>query len=313
MKHLFLINPAAGKFDHTAVVTDAIRKTFSGRPADQAEIQITKGPGHCVELARTACRAGKPLRIYACGGDGTLNEAINGAAGFPNAAVTHFPCGSGNDFIRIFRDPAAFRNLSRLADGSETEFDLIRAGERLAVNVCSIGIDARIGMEIGRFRRLPLVNGSGAYLLSALMHTIKGVHRHYIVELDGRRIDSRLSLICIANGRWYGSGFHPVPEAEPDDGLLDVLLVRAVSRLTVAAIIMQYRNGNYARYPDLISHCLCRSITVRCDEMSPVNVDGELLPAKDITFSVADAKIRFFYPAGLLWRNEISQNQRIMA
>ncbi len=68
----------------------------------------------------------KPVRLYACGGDGTLNEVVNGAAGHANAAVTHFPGGSGNDFIKIFSDPAAFRSLPRLLDAEEATFDLIR-------------------------------------------------------------------------------------------------------------------------------------------------------------------------------------------
>jgi len=313
MKHLFLINPAAGKFDHTAAVTEAVRSVFAGRPGDKAEIRITAGPGHCTELARAACGTGEPLRLYACGGDGTLNEAVNGAAGFANAAVTHFPCGSGNDFIRIFRDPSAFRDLSRLADGSETEFDLIRAGDRLAVNICSIGFDARIGTGIDRYRRLPLVTGPGAYALSTVINTVRGVHRHYVVVLDGHVIDGRQTLICIANGRWYGSGFYPVPEAEPDDGLLDVLLVREVSRLTVAQVIGSYKKGLYKKHPDIIRHYRCRDIRVVCDEISPVNVDGELLLARDIDFTVAPEKIRFFYPTGLLWHSQTSKIMSMMA
>jgi len=303
MKHLFLINPAAGKFDHTAVVTEAVRRVFAGRPDDAAEILLTEGPGHAAELARDACRPGDPLRIYACGGDGTLNEVVNGAAGFPNAAVTHYPCGSGNDFIRIFRDPAAFRDLARLADGEIAEFDLIQAGGRLSLNICSIGFDARIGTSIDRYRRLPLVTGSGAYVLSTIVNTVRGIHRPYIIDIDGRVVEGRQTLLCVCNGRWYGGGFNPVPEAEPDDGLLDVLIVRAVSRLTVPAVIGAYKAGRYRDLSNIIAHYRCRSIRVRCGEVSAVNVDGELLLSDDVTFSVAPEKIRFFCPPGAVWRS----------
>lgn len=303
MKHLFVINPAAGKFDHTARFTQAIRETFSRRN-EPYEIAVSRRPGDCTALTRAACQAGEPLRIYACGGDGTLNEVVNGAVGFPNAAVTHFPGGSGNDFIKIFSDPAAFFELDRLADGDEAVFDLISVGDaHYAINICSMGFDARIGTEMVRYKRLPMVGGAGAYILSTVLNTIKGVHRPYRIELeDGRRLDGRQSLICVANGRWYGGSFNPVPEAEPDDGLLDVLLVRPVSRLTVAKVVGNYKKGRYRWYPDLISHHRCRSLTIHCTDPSAVNLDGELLTERDVTFRVADQKIRFFYPSGLTWK-----------
>ena len=89
-----------------------------------------------------------------------------------------------------------------------------------------MGFDARIGTEIGRYKRLPLVSGTGAYLLSTGVNFIRGIHEHYVVDVDGQHFDGNQTLMCIANGRYYGGSFNPVPDAEPDDGLLDVLLVR---------------------------------------------------------------------------------------
>lgn len=312
MKHLFIINPAAGKYNHTAQYTAAINTAFSGRNASH-EVVISKAPGDCAAIAHAACEAGGPLRIYACGGDGTLNEVVNGMAGFPNAAVTHFPGGSGNDFIKIFSDPAAFSDLGRLIDGDEASFDLIQVGERhYALNVCSMGFDARIGTEIAKYKRLPLITGKGAYFLSTAVNTVKGIHQPYEIELDtGERMNGRQSLICILNGRWYGGSFNPVPDAEPDDGLLDVLLVRAVSRLTVARVIGKYKNGLYAQYPDMIAHRRCRCLRIRCRQPSAVNLDGELLIESDVTFRIAERQIRFFYPSGLTWLRKSEVFSRI--
>ena len=311
MKHLFLINPAAGKFDHTEAFTNAIRAAFAGR-REAFEIAVSQAPGHLTELAREACRAGESLRLYACGGDGTLNEVVNGAVDFPNAAVTHYPGGSGNDFIKLFSDPAAFFDLERLLESEEAAFDLIRAGDRrYALNICSMGFDARIGTEIARYKRLPLVTGQGAYVLSAVVNTIRGIHQPFRVEVDGQECPGGdRTLICVANGRWYGGSFNPVPEAEPDDGLLDVLLVEPVSRLTVARVIGKYKQGRYRQYPRLIAHRRCRNLRVQSPRPTAVNVDGELLTETDITFSVAERKIRFFYPAGLQWHSDLSVIQR---
>ena len=125
-----------------------------------------KKPGDCRDAARRAAESGEEVRLYACGGDGTLNEVVNGAAGFANAAVTHFPGGSGNDAIKIFSEPAAFTDLDRLLDAEEARLDLIRCNGMYALNILSIGLDARIGTDIARYKRLPFVTGKGAYILS---------------------------------------------------------------------------------------------------------------------------------------------------
>src|SRR5699024_7829866 len=94
MKHLFLVNPAAGLCDRTAQIKAAANAVLGSRSIPYA-IAVSRGPGDLTERARTACAAGEDIRLYACGGDGTLNEVINGAVGFENAVVTHYPAGSG--------------------------------------------------------------------------------------------------------------------------------------------------------------------------------------------------------------------------
>ena len=223
--------------------------------------------------------------------------------GFPNAAISCYPQGTGNDFIKVFSDPDAFRQLPLLLDGEESEFDVIAVnGDRYAINICSMGFDARIGTQVADYKRLPMVKGKSAYLLSALVNTVRGITSPYTITLDnGQVLDGRKTLVCIANGRWYGGCFNPVPEAMPDDGLLDVLIVEPVTRMTVAAAIGRYQHGQYAQYPNLIRHHQCRSLRIQCPEPEGVNLDGELLFSKDVTFSVADQKIRFVHPRDMVW------------
>lgn len=307
MKHIFIVNPAAGKSDRTAEYREMIDAAFAPRGLSY-ELLVSGAPGECRTLARQAAQSGEEVRLYACGGDGTLNEVINGVVGYDNAAVTHFPGGSGNDFIKIFSDPAAFRSLPRLLDAEEATFDLIRCnGQNYAVNICSMGFDARIGTEIGRYKRLPLVSGTGAYLLSTGVNFIRGIHEHYVVDVDGQHFDGNQTLMCIANGRYYGGSFNPVPDAEPDDGLLDVLLVRDVSRATVLRVIGKYKAGHYAQLPELIRHFRCRRVHIRCDRESEINLDGELMMSRDVTFEIAPQSIRFFYPRGLTYHAAAEQ------
>ena len=301
MEHLFIINPAAGSRDRTEEYSKLIRKVCGERGLS-CRIAVSAAPGDCRRLAREAAESGRPVRIYACGGDGTLNEVAAGAAGFDNAAVTVFSGGSGNDFVKLFDDPKAFFDLERLLDADEAVFDMIRCNDDLSLNICSVGLDARIGTDVANYKRLPLLQGFRAYIASTLVNVIKGIAEHYVVEINGETVDAEQTLICACNGRFYGGGFNPVPEADPTDGLLDVLLVKKVTRLQVAGVIGKYKSGRYRELPNLVRHFKTDRLTVRCDKPTPINLDGELRMAQTVEFRVAEEKLRFFYPKGLVWR-----------
>ena len=301
MKHLFIINPAAGSRDRTAAYTASITEICGKRGLDY-RIEVSSAPGECRRLAREAAETGEAYRIYACGGDGTLNEVASGAAGWDNAAVTAYSGGIGNDFVKIFDQPKAFYDLERLLDARETAFDLIRCNDDFSLNICSVGLDARIGTDVSRYKRIPLLQGFRAYAASTLVNIIRGISEHYVVEINGETIDDEQTFVCVCNGRFYGGGFNPVPEADPTDGLLDVLLVRKVHRLEIPAVIGKYKNGRYAQLPDLVRHFRTDHITIHCDKPTPINLDGELRTAQVVDMSVAREKVRFFYPKELTWQ-----------
>lgn len=300
MKHLFIINPAAGSYNRTEEASGIIHEICRARKLNY-EIRVSTAPGECARIAREACQSGEELRIYACGGDGTLNEVAGGVAGFNNAAITVYSGGSGNDFVKIFDEPKAFFDLNRLMDADEAAFDLIRCNDTYALNICSVGLDARIGTDVSNYKRLPLLQGFRAYAASTVVNVIKGVSEHYVVEVNGETLDDEFTFICVCNGRFYGGGFNPVPEADPGDGLLDVLLVKKVTRLQVPGIIGKYKNGRYKELSQLVRHLLTDRVRIICDRPTPVNLDGELLTAAEVEMSVAPERIRFFYPKGLSW------------
>ncbi len=295
MKHLFIINPAAGKYDKTYEYRAQIQQVAAARGLDY-QIKISQKPGDCTHFAREAAESGEEYRIYACGGDGTLNEVATGVAGFMNVAVTHYAGGSGNDFVKIFDHPEPFRDLEALMDCREYTFDLVRCNDDISLNICSVGLDARIGTSVAAYKRLPLVSGPMAYGLSTVVNTVKGVAEHYRVLVNGEALDGEYTLICACNGRFYGGGFNPVPTADPSDGVLDVLLIKKVSRLKVAAVVGKYKNGQYENYPDLIRHIRTDSLTILCDKEIPINLDGELRFGKEVKICIAKEKLRFFYP-----------------
>ena len=295
MKHLFIINPAAGSKNRTEEYSEVIHKICRARNLDY-EIRVSTAPGEGTRIAREAAGTGEELRIYACGGDGTLNEVVSGVAGHDNAAVTVFSGGSGNDFAKLFDDPKAFFDLHRLMDAEEVTFDLIRCNDDIALNICSVGLDARIGTDVSRYKRLPLLHGFRAYAASTVVNVVKGIAEHYIVEVGGERIDEEQTFVCVCNGRFYGGGFNPVPEADPTDGLLDVLLVKKISRLQVPSIIGKYKAGRYAELPQVVRHLKTDAIKILCDKPTAINLDGELRTAEVVEMKIAEEKIRFFYP-----------------
>lgn len=304
MKHLFIINPAAGSRDRTEKYTKQIESICTEKGVD-FEIRISQAPGNCTEIAREAAQSGENYHIYSCGGDGTLNEVVAGVAGYDNVAITMFAGGSGNDFIKIFNETEPFRDLNRLLDYEEATFDLLKCNDDFSLNICSVGLDARIGTDVARYKRLPLLSGFRAYAVSTLVNVIKRISEHYIVEVNGERIDGKQTMICACNGRYYGGGFNPVPEADPCDGMMEVLIVKKVSRLQVAGVVGKYKNGQYKKLSKLIRHFRTDKVKILCDKPTSINLDGELRVAQEIDFSIAKEKVRFFYPKGLTFAAKI--------
>ena len=306
MKHLFIINPAAGSRDRSRATVAAIDEACQARNLDY-QVKVSTRAGDCRRIAEKAAQTGEELRIYACGGDGTLNEVCAGAAGYENAAITVFSGGSGNDFVKLFDDPGAFFHLDRLLDAEESTFDLIDCNGEISMNICSVGLDARIAVDVAKFKRLPMLHGNRAYLASTAVNLFRGISEHSVVEIEGETFDADHTFICVCNGRFYGGGFNPIPEASPADGQLDVLIVDKIYLPQVPFLIGKYKAGRYPELGKLVHHYKTREVKVHCDKESAINLDGEIRFAQDITFKLSDKKIRFFYPRGLTWQNKVAE------
>ena len=307
MRHLFLINPGAGQPGSTDALCRRIAADMAGR--DYA-VELSRGAGDVERLARQAAETGEAVRIYACGGDGTLNEAVNGAAGFPNAAVTNVPKGTGNDFLRIFGDRARFSDLEALAEGPRAEFDLMDCNGRLGIGVVCAGVDARVAADVHRYKALPLVGGTGAYVLSLAVNVLfRRLTRPVDLRMGPHHLTGENTLICICNGRYYGGGFMPVGEAQPDDGVLDVLAVPRVSRLTFARLVGAYAKGRYRDYPRYIVDWHGDRVDFSSPEELVAVVDGEVMRACAFTVRLSEKKVNFFYPPGLSWRRGAQPEQ----
>ena len=193
-------------------------------------------------------------------------------------------------------------------DAEEATFDLIRCNEDLSLNICSVGLDARIARDVANYKRLPMLHGMRAYIASTVINIFKGISEHYVVELNGQKIDSRKTFICVCNGRFYGGGFNPVPEADPADGKLDVLLVDHVALWQVPFAIGKYKDGRYKELHKIARYYSTDRVKIHCDRPVPINLDGETRMAQEVEMSVAKEKLRFFYPRGLSWQVKETAN-----
>lgn len=308
MRHEFIINPAAGKKKHIRAAIEAIRAACARRDLRHT-VTLTECAGDAVRIARSVVDAGEETRIYAVGGDGTLCEVVQVAAGAGHIAVTNLPAGTGNDFLKLFGEGhrEAFWDLDALlTDFSQAALDVMDCNGRLGLDVVCAGVDARVAADVDRFKALPLVKGQGAYIMALAQNVLfKGVARPMTVHVDGQTWDRPTSILCICNGRHYGGGFMPVGDAMPDDGILDTLLVPQVSLPTFARLVGEYAKGKYADYPDLIeAHHTSSPICYEAAEPITTVVDGEVMRAKSFTVKLSDKKLNFFWPARLSYRLE---------
>ena len=299
MKHLFIVNPTAGGKDSTDFVSARVAQFFSGKEGD-FEIYTTKAPMDAVEKIKYEADLCDELRVYACGGDGTLNECICGAAGWEHVAVTHFPTGTGNDFIKTFGDDSKlFFELEALINGEVRPIDLIDCNGRYSVNICSVGIDARIAADVHKYSKIPVIGGATGYVTSLAANLITGITGPLRVICDGKLYYGEMTLICACNGRFYGGGFNPVPDAQLDDGLLDFLIIKGVSRFTFLKLVGGYAKGKYADFPKYINHVRSTSIEIDSQDELVVNVDGEIIRDKKVCMKVIPGGVNFIFPAGM--------------
>lgn len=297
MKHIFIINPMAGKRGGAQKLEENIRAL--GIPT---EIVYTRETGDARRIAREAAEGGEPVRLYACGGDGTLNEVVNGAAGFANAAVTNVPIGTGNDFLKIFGPDyrARFSDLQALSRGPQAAMDLIDCNGQLGIDIVCTGVDARIAVDKDSYKVLPLVSGIGAYILSLVANVLfKPISVPTVVDCGDLHFEGATTIVCVCSGRYYGGGFMPVGDNRPDDGVLETLVIPRVSRFTFFRLVGEYAKGKYRDYPELIYHRRGEGVTVRGERELVAVVDGEPVRARELVIRLSDKKVNFFYPAGM--------------
>ncbi len=312
MKHIFIINPFSGNKNATTLIKPKIREAAIklGIPV---EIFETQYKGHGTQLAMEwgnwAVDHQEMVRLYSCGGDGSLNEVLLGIIGCQWAEVACIPCGSGNDFIRNYGTKEDFLNLESQMKGESRKIDLIRSNVGWSASICAAGLDAQVAYSIPRYRRLPFCGGSAAYYLSIVEQLCKKMGKRLSIEIDGKTIEEDCLLVALCNGSYYGGGFQAGPEASLDDGLMDVVIVKKISRLKIAKVLDIYKKGQHIQngqvpegLNDIVQFYRCKSIRIKVLDEEPIilTTDGECSPAKLIEATVISKCVNIIVPKHLL-------------
>ena len=318
MRTLFILNPTAGKQDcSTSLISQieaAAARAHIGQ--DGYEIRCTEYAGHARELAHAAARQaelmGEELRVFTAGGDGTFNEAMMGVQGFRCAAVGCLPYGSGNDFLRTYGTRDEFRDLDAQLAGGVATIDLMHTNLGLSATICAAGLDAQVAYGIPKFRRIPFCGGEMAYALSIVEQLCGHIGRRVCYEIDDETIELDCLTCAICNGRAYGGGYFAAPEAVPDDGWLDVVIIRKVNRAIIAKLLGMYKKGGHFKDGELVEaakpyfvYRRARRVALRpVDGRGPIiaTADGECAPCDKVYAEVQPMSGRILLPKPVLER-----------
>ena len=299
MKHVFIINPSAGKKDST----DEIRREVGCLDiTEDCEIHVTSAAGEATEYVRNLCQANpsEAFRFYACGGDGTINEVVSGIVGLSNAEMTCYPSGSGNDYVKYYGGSDNFLNLQNLVNGTVHNVDVMQINNRYALNVCNFGFDAMVCKTMIQVRRKWLIGGRNAYTTGIIKAIFKGRRTDCRITVDGKPIHDGDMLLCtFGNGRYVGGAYQCSPLSKNDDGLIEVCLFKPMSLLNFIRLIGSYRDGTFIHRPDVLDKMVyLQGRVIDIDSPKPIDlcVDGEMLLDSHFHIEQLPNAIRFVTP-----------------
>ncbi|MCL2214368.1 MAG: hypothetical protein FWC06_04060 [Treponema sp.] len=310
MKHVFVFDPKAfynqqWKMDN---ILDGIGQYFRTQEKVDFSVQFSRYRRNAIgiindEAEKTA--ADEIIRIYAIGGEEVLFDCLNASAHFPNTQLALIPYGESNSFLKIFGEDKAesFKDIPSLVQGRALPTDIIKWGINYALNSCYIGMDSAISRNL---KDLKSRSNKGSYLLFSIIPSFTGnffvafdkrsAARDYKITIDDSDYSGQYSLIHIANGPYHAGKKTGASEAVPDDGLLNITLIRASHPLGTLASVSKYLNGKRPK------NCLFtqgKKISVHSDNQMCIQIDNEYVLDTDINLNVVHHAAQIVAAEGL--------------
>ena len=307
MIYHFVLNPMSGKSLKKAkksveAMTNKIRTACQKRKLSY-RIYYTTSVGDATEYVRSMVISTQDRQRFICvGGDGTINEIVNSSPKNPNVEFGVIPNGSGNDFVRNFTNVDLFTDIDAQIDGDTFPIDLIKCNDHYCVNMVNIGFDCSVVKEAARLKKFKFISPSLSYICGVVTALFKkyGTKMKVIFD-DGEVIERDLLLTAIGNGRYCGGGFDAAPVALLDDGLMDVAIINKISRFTFIGLVGSYKNGTYLsneKAMQYITHKKVSHFKMEFEEETSICIDGEIISAKTVDFSIERKILNFVIPKG---------------
>lgn len=274
MKHIIIVNPVAGNRNNLKRGKN-LQKLLS-KHGINTEMVVSTRPREIPELVKKISQT-EQTRFYSVGGDGTLNEVITGLIG-TNSEIVVIPAGTGNDFVKSI---SCYKSMRKIALASintkSTPTDIISFNNnRYCINILNLGFDAQIATNMEKFRKIPFISGSTKYNLS-IFYTLTHAKNYRLKVKIGDFVEKGgYTLAAIANGKYYGGGVCPSPNANTTDGVLNITLVKSSTFLQKLILLPKYKKGKHESIKQL-RHFDTKDVTIVSNKSVPVSIDGEII------------------------------------
>jgi len=301
---VFLVNPAsANGSTRRAWPEIAHRAAAAGL---DGETFFSDGPGGIAKVAERAAGLGAK-KVVVVGGDGTVNEAVNGLLKVgvgKEVELAVIPRGTGTDFVRTFRIPmkldeaivVAREGEVRALDAGQVSYRAWdgSAGSAFFANVASAGMSGAVAMRANSTSKA--LGGKASFLWATLAVFARWRNAQVSVDVDAEHREGSMLDVIVANCEWLGGGMHMTPNAKPDDGVFDVLLIGDVTKRDLLQTLPKIYRGTHLPHPKAEE---LRGATVRVDAETPlpVELDGEQPGTTPATFEVVPDALRLRVPA----------------
>lgn len=288
MNLLFIVNPTAGN-GMTMEAVPQIKEYCRSNGIDY-KIICTKYPGHGTEIAKKEITSGYS-GIIAVGGDGTLLEVANGLFG-STVPLGVLPMGTGNDFARTANIPEdLYAALEKIKKNRITTIDVGRVGDKYFLNVASLGLDAEIAEDVQSNKHW--IKGKAAYYLSVLKKFVTYRCKSVSIYIDDKKLDTKILLAAIANGKYYGGGMKVNPSGALDDGCLDLIVITPVPKYKIPFLLLKFAKGNHLQLP-YVKLYKAANIRINSYTKDIINADGEIVSTTPIEFCIIPRSLNIF-------------------
>jgi diacylglycerol kinase (ATP) len=297
---VFLVNPASGDGGTGKRWPELAHR--AARLGLEGETLFSERPGHLTELARSAVDGGARL-VVAVGGDGTMNEVVNGIAGRDVDFAT-IPLGTGMDFGRTYGIPTKFEDAVRVAlSGTPRTIDAGRVSfrtwggedaERWYANVGSVGMSGAVAQRANGMSKA--LGGKATFFYALTRVFLEWENTDVTVRFDGEERHGKMHDVIVANGVWHGGGMKLAPDALSDDGAFDVVIIGDVGKVDFLTTAPKLYKGKHVSHPKVE---VVRTARVEVDaaEHLPIELDGEQVGTTPATFEVVPGALRVRVPA----------------